>query len=235
MRYQNISGTCFTIDVDGKQYLITAQHVIKGISTAARIHIYQDGWKPFDVTLVGKCGDDNDLTEIGNFGESIDIAVLALEHPLFQQTFPLEPTPTGVCYGQDAYFLGFPSYLNYKLRMDNGFPIPFVRKAVISYMVPNDNELGLKRFYLDGHNNPGFSGGPVIFRDVNNPLDFEYRVAAVISGFVRSDEPVYEEFDGKQRTVHKTSWQYNTGIVVAECINFAVEKIKSNPIGCKVD
>lgn len=236
MRYQDIFGTCFTIDVDGKQYLVTAQHVVKGISTAARIRIYQDEWKPFDVTLVGKCSDDNNLTEFGNLDKSIDIAVLALESPLFRPILPLEPTTNGVTYGQDAYFLGFPSYLKYNFSINPyGFPLPFIRKAVISYTEPNDNGSGLERFYLDGHNNPGFSGGPVIFQNLNNPHKIEYRVAAVVSGFVRSNEPVYEEFDGKQTTVHNTSWRYNTGIVVADSIDFAVEKIKLNPIGCKVD
>jgi hypothetical protein len=37
-------------------------------------------------------------------------------------------------------------------------------------------------FLLDGHNNPGFSGGPVVFR-ASNKVDKEFYVMAVVSGF----------------------------------------------------
>ena len=63
-------------------------------------------------------------------------------------------------YGQDVYFLGFPYGLHGDMSaLSNDLPFPFVKKGIIS-LFHND---GVNRIYLDGHNNPGFSGGPVVF------------------------------------------------------------------------
>ena len=76
---------------------------------------------------------------------------------------------------------------------------------------------------LDGHNNPGFSGGPVFFTSRDDQLP---KVAGVISGFRYNWEPIF--LQGQPTDL---SFQYNTGIIVAWSIAHAVEIINGNPIG----
>jgi len=112
---ENSTGTCFTIDVDGKQYLVTAKHLVEQIKNTAKIRIYHENqWKDLQVTLVGHCE--------GN----IDISVMAAGFQL-SPTFELEPTSGGMIYGQDVYFLGFPYGMAGQVgELNRDFPLPFV-------------------------------------------------------------------------------------------------------------
>ena len=80
-----------------------------------------------------------------------------------------------------------------------------------------------KPLLLDGHNNAGFSGGPVVRRLNGN----EQSVIAVVSGY-RYDRGRMRDENGNE-----TSYTYdtNTGIIVAHNIRHAVELVASNPIG----
>ena len=134
-------------------------------------------------------------------------------------------------YGQDAYFLGFPVedglnfdyttlYTKYGLALDTGNPLPLVKRATVS-------SLG-KPYLLDGHNNHGFSGGPVVFCP---PGKKEFRVAAVVSGYLPLRELILNK-DGEQTDL---SYIANPGIMVADDIGEAVALIKSNPVGFDLD
>jgi len=124
----------------------------------------------------------------------------------------------GLIYGQDVFFLGFPYDLLGRIILGSeGYPLPFVKKATVSLF---DSRV----IYLDGHNNSGFSGGPVVFPQTGKN---EYRVAGVVSGYVERPEPV---FDGEHKT--PLVYQYNTGIIVAHNIKAALDLITLNPIGC---
>ncbi len=94
--------------------------------------------------------------------------------------------------------------------------LPFVKKATLS-------QFDGKVFLLDGHNNPGFSGGPVVFAE---PFTLNYKVAAVISGYKAVQEPVYA---GGQPS--NLTYLYNTGIIVSHSIDSTMEMIRANPIG----
>ena len=58
-------------------------------------------------------------------------------------------------------------------------PLAFMKKGIFS---ATTNENGAVVFFLDGHNNPGFSGGPVVYRDLNQSGAPVFYVAAVVSG-----------------------------------------------------
>jgi len=132
----------------------------------------------------------------------------------------MEPTSKGVIYGQDVYFLGFPYGLLGRCAFGpDGFPLPFVKRATVSLF---DGAM----FLLDGNNNPGFSGGPVVFTE---PQSNRYKVAAVISGFQSVPEPVYKGSDQTALT-----YKYNTGIIVTYTIDGALKLIEENPIGFKL-
>lgn len=207
-------GTCFTIDVDGRQYLVTARHVVSTIIGTQQVSIYHDTqWKDINVTLVGHCS-----------GE-IDISVLTTDIRL-SPNFQLPPTMGGIVYGQDVYFLGFPYGMTGEIgQMNRDFPLPFVKKAIVSCF--HTTPANVQLLFLDGHNNPGFSGGPVIFKEPNNN---EFKVAGVISGYRYNEEPIYQG-------AHELplAYRYNTGIIISYGIKHAVDLINSNPIGFELN
>ena len=215
--FPNHHGTGFTVDWGGKQYLITAKHLVKDIKEKDTLNIFHENkWKPIDISLVGHCD------------EGVDISVLATNDQL-SPPHPMEPSSGGLGYGQDVYFLGFPYSDGSSLsKINRNFPLPFVKKAIISCFrsLKPETMMATDRIFLDGHNNPGFSGGPVVFKERGKK---EYKVAAVISGHMHRNEPVYQ---GKEKT--NLEYQANTGIIISYSIEPAVAIIKSNPIGAPI-
>jgi|SRR3989344_1777776 len=211
LKYKANAGTCFSIDVNGKQYLVTARHVLQikdangkvteEFKTAETVELLQDNkWISQLGTLIGH----SDIADISVFTIPTNIPA-----------HPLPATMQGFAYGQELYFLGFP----YGLKSDIGtlnrnFPLPFVKKGILSAMF--FNEPG-KFFFIDGHNNPGFSGGPVVFKKPNTN---EFQVAGVIQGY----QPEYEEKSGSLVPIQNT----NSGIIKAYSINNAIDIISRN-------
>ena len=207
-RFGDSSGTCFTLDVESRQYIVIAKHLVKGITSDAIIYIKHDQvWKELPINIVGHCE--------GN----VDISVLAAGIQLSAEELDLPSTMDGIVIGQDVYFVGFPYGLTTEVGQINyDFPIPFVKKALLSSL---DVDEGL--LYLDGFNNSGFSGGPVVFRTSNSN---GFLVAAVISGYRCEITSVYTE---DRRTPYYV--KNNTGIIVSYDIKYAVDLILRNPIG----
>ena len=202
-------GTCFAIDYENLQYIVTARHIVEAITDSEIIHIaHEQEWKNCSVNLVGHCEG------------KVDISVLAAGVQLAPQ-LSLPPTSVGIVLGQDVYFLGFPYGLSSEIEnLNRNFPFPLVKKAILSAF---ESETG--PLLLDGHNNPGFSGGPVIFSEWGKRAN-EFSVAGVISGYQYNMEPVYLE--GKRTPLE---FKYNTGIIAAYGIKHAVDLIRQNPIG----
>ena len=235
------TGSSFTIEVDGRQYLLTAKHVVSDLKPEDSIKIRKgDGWWSVKVKVL-RCDDP------------IDIAVLV---PAAQLTvsFPVDLTTNSLFFGQDAYFVGFP----YGLSMDGKFanalyPIAFMKKGAFSAIVDEGKATVI---FLDGHNNPGFSGGPITYRDLNQSGPPVFHVAGVISGFrpeliptvapdvvkpgqdISKEEPwrIEKRDDGRTVIYRDTDQRVpvNTGIVVGFHIKHAVELIRKNPTGPKV-
>ena len=95
--------------------------------------------------------------------------------------------------------------------------MPFVKSVTVSTLFG-------KPYLLDGYNNPGFSGGPVVFCP---PASKEFQVAAVVSGYRWASAPVRDQ-DNRDTELHLRE---NTGIVVAYDVNEAIELIRANPLG----
>jgi Trypsin-like peptidase domain len=204
-------ATGFEIDVDGKSYLITAKHFAKDIHSSAEIHIYTYGqWKPLNVKLVAHAP-----------GE-IDITVLALPVRLVDPNMVLLADAGGLAYGQDVYFLGYPYGLFGNVY---GSPMPFVKKGIVSCMEHDQPGTEMNRLFIDGHNNPGFSGGPVVFQ-TNRTGPF--KIASIISGYRFRNEPIY---DGESEI--PLTYRYNTGIILSYGIGHACKLARSNPIGAE--
>jgi hypothetical protein len=233
---QKSKGTSFTIDVDNRQYLVTAKHLVAGLKSDDRIEIFKDDkWLPIKVKVL-RCEDP------------IDIAVLIPTEEL-TVTFPLEPTMEGIVYGQDVFFVGFPYGQFFTRGLE--YPIAFARKAIVSAL---NSDNGLIKIFLDGQNNPGFSGGPIVFRDPNRREG--YKVAVVIVEFTGEPVPVLKpikiqskdikpEDRANGRIVMRNDQTFklvetgnevmlNTGIAIGHGISHAVDLIRKNPIGPKI-
>lgn len=209
-------GTGFTADVDGKRYFVTARHVVDGIEGRSEVGIQrQDGWQNFECEVVGLGADD------------IDVAVLSVQHPL-SPDHPISFSSNGLYLGQDVYFLGYPYGLEGTagIAIAANFPLPLVKKAIASGFKMNGNKLEI--ILLDGHNNPGFSGGPVFFNHIGN--EHQYGIAGVVSGFSSTLEPVLTVNGDDTEFVYS----YNTGIIVATGISVVMDLIRENPVGLEL-
>ena len=126
------TGTAFALDVDARQYLITAKHVVQDIRDGDSLSIFHaQDWHSFSVRIIG----------VGP-GE-IDVAVL--RPPFRLATLPLPYLADhGLTIGQDAYFTGFP--LNQRMdHSDNtGFPLPFVKQASLAAIRTSTSEATTK-------------------------------------------------------------------------------------------
>lgn len=111
------SGTCFSLDVNGKQYIVCAKHQVEYWDFSNCMEIFHEElWKEVKFDLVG------------HFEDPIDISVLA---PSFQISPPyiLEGSHKGLINGQDVYFLGFPYGLSGEMgKINRGFPLPLIKK-----------------------------------------------------------------------------------------------------------
>lgn len=182
-------GTGVVVGRHGRFWLVTARHVVNGVDP-------QDvsiGWS--DVTLEPVEGPVGD----------VDIALFeASRGPT--PDLPLFTGAEGVLFGQQVYFLGYPFGLGAGIEH-----YPFIKGALVSGV---ERRAGGRVWYLDGLNNPGFSGGPVVFK---NHMNGRWQVLSIVSGY-RAD-PAFVEGGGGGYILE------NTGIVETYDISFALDVI----------
>ncbi|MGD9507489.1 MAG: serine protease [Geminicoccaceae bacterium] len=215
------AGSGFIYDHKGHQYIITARHVVDGMSHHDHLYIgYGDSVAQADVRLVGYARDGS------------DVAVLTTNVVLNRIACP-EAGSEGLVYSQQVHFLGFP----YGMRMmpvgdvTGNFPIPFVKSAVISAM--GVKWKGNPVTFLDGINNPGFSGGPVVFDNISRDHKRSKgpKLLGIVSGYHVEPEPIHVRGTETQTDM---IYRANTGLVIVYPIERALEIIESNPIGCAI-
>ena len=218
--WRNESGTAFAIDRDGKQYLITARHVVKGINSGDKIKIsWKQKWHEIPVDVVG--------TGSG----AVDVTVLACPLLLAAPSLTLIASMEGLGFGQDVMFLGFPfGWDSSAAGLGTHFPLPFVKAGIVSAITTESP----RSIYIDGHGNRGFSGGPVVFVQRKGGKK-TYQVAGVVSYYptpilepIRNkDGKVFLDGDGEPTAY----FAENPGLVVAHNVEYAMELIDLNPIG----
>ena len=139
-------GSGFFVDVGRYQYFVTALHLVSLDEPKLKI-FWNDTWQAFPCKVL-------------NSNIDADIVILRPESTFCPTGLPLELSDKGIVYGQHVFFLGFPYGDHGKLPFENERPFPFIKWCAIS-MLPG--LVGGQNVVLDGHNNPGFSGGPVCF------------------------------------------------------------------------
>lgn len=207
LRIGSQQGTCFTIEVDGRQYLITAKHILDSSGAHASLEIlHERQWVKLNFSSI--------LVE----PSQVDIAVLALDRQL-SGLLPIQLGIKGHYLSEEVFFTGFPYGLSYDGKsLNSGFPLPFVKRGIISAFANGEGE----PFFVDGINNPGFSGGPVsVVKLPENPS-----IIGVVSAYRFEEQSVYSQ--GQKTGLNV---QVNTGLLIAYSIEYAITAIKKNPIG----
>lgn len=216
IRTATATGSAFTIEVDGKQYLITARHLLNGFGNEGEIELWSEGrWSKAQARAIYPSR------------EAVDIAALDLGRPV-TVSFPLEPSSGGLTLGQQVYFLGYP----YGLGTSTSAPappgfgeLPFLKSGIVSALDDRDPEASI--LYLDGQNNPGFSGGPIVFWHAPSR---SFRVAGVVRGYRNEALPVLKRKsldDPEARAYNDLYTRSNSGIVIGYDVRHIVEAIRA--------
>jgi hypothetical protein len=196
-------GSGFTAELNGRQYFVTAAHVVKGLEESNILELtHRDGYVPCKVL------------EIRRPVADLDIAILRLDRKLY--SWPDAKYNMGGLYlGCECGFLGFPFGMSADGLPDSeGWPTPFLKKGWLagSKSVSNTG----RHFFLDGHNNKGFSGGPVFFVNANTGAT---HVFGVVSGFQR-------EAGERGDIGTRTEIMVNAGIVECHSIMTALDALE---------
>lgn len=228
-------GSTFSLDVDQREYWITAKHILTGAehppygsvtSKAVALRILNPGgqgeqWLTVNFSVI-------------DTGDDIDIVILAPPEPLLSNPLPSVSVGSGgLLLGGDCEFLGFPYGGGWRANFGNGqsFWMPFVKHCNVSAIPSGEPRI----WVLDGINNVGFSGGPVIFK-----AGPEQTILGVVSGYHVEPTDVVsstvkkvpkKKLSSKPKQAAQLKVNLNSGFIIAYDISYAVEAIHKNPIG----
>lgn len=202
-------GTMFALELENQQYLVTARHLALDEGEGLKIE-WEQGWVSAPADLIGHCGGAVDI--------SVYSARQCLPRLIDHEWHNVGVEPD-LRLGEDIRFFGFPYGLSTS-RRNGTVPVPLVKAGIVSGFF-GSTQLGPdSSFLIDGHNNPGFSGGPVV-----SIRGGEYRVAGVVSGYLPHDEKVRssESDESDERSEYV---QQNSGIMLAWNIQHVIDLIE---------
>jgi hypothetical protein len=220
------TGTCFMLTRNGQQYFVTAAHLFESSHKSG---------EEVTVQLVVQNEPQSYQAKIYYHPDrKVDIAVLKFSETISQNaSIPDELSKykdtitkvfrgvgfstdsIWVTVGSETYFLGYPlGNLGTELF---GIKFPLLKKAIISGFVKHN---GVDVLLLDGHNNLGFSGGPVIAYDVPSK---QMRIVGVISGYL--PEPINVRQKNSMASVEE-----NSGIIVCYDMHYIMEIFRKNAL-----
>lgn len=209
IRHDDAVGTAFEIERHHKKFLVTARHVVAGLpETNAALQIMRsDKWTEYRTirTLFPK-------------SPAVDIAVFetdeAADTPYY--VAPAEKGIGGATFGQNIWFLGFPYGIGTHIPSPpGGVFYPFIKHGILSAIDSSDPNADI--IFIDGHNNPGFSGGPVLYIDLS---DHKYKILSVVSSYRL--EATQTAINGK---IVDSPLLANSGIIQSYSIRYALDAI----------
>jgi hypothetical protein len=197
------SGSSYTVECEKSesQFLVSAHHIFEGCLDVNSINIFQDNvWKKINVEIVYA-------------SKGLDTIVFRLPFDISRRS-NIIVSENNIPLASTCYFLGFPFGLfNDGSIHSNGFPLPFIKSAIISGMMAHGSGTVI---YLDGHNNKGFSGGPVIAYP--NGLEKEPQIIGTVSGYI--NEPTVDNNANEMELSHA-----NAGIVKCFGLSDILDKV----------
>lgn len=231
-------GSVFSLDVDEREYWITAKHVLTGAEHPPYGSITN---KSVSLRILNPGAQGEEWLSVNfsviDVGEGVDIVVLAAPHPILDKPGPSPATTAeGVMMGADCEFLGYPFGGGWRATWDDGhsYWMPFTKRCLVSTLTFGEPKI----YVLDGINNKGFSGGPVVYRTGN-----DQKIIAVVSGYITEPAEVISSVQGKPVAIRKPSRtpnvkpsaketvNMNSGFIIAYAISPAIDAIHKNPIG----
>jgi len=145
--------------------------------------------------------------------DQVDIAVLQTEE-MVSKPYEITWSDKGsVTFGQQVWFLGYPYGLGTQF---SNAEIPFIKRGTMSAIDASNHDAIL--FYIDGFNNPGFSGGPIIYWDFNEHV---IKILGVVMGYQKESAKVM--VNGIE---HDTAIMVNSGILVGYSIKHVFDAIE---------
>lgn len=205
-------GTAFFLDHKKKSYLISAKHIFpdKKSGDSISLQILKDGkWIVYRGVVFFHSIPEIDIS-----------VILPQDQDLMNSPYNLLELETPL--GSEGFFLGFPyNYLSHdKGNINDGFPFPLIKKAVSSGVYHEEN---YHIVILDGHNNPGFSGGPVIFKNrIKEHGEVEWRLDSVISAYVSQNNKIITPSGDLE-------YHENSGLIIAYPKIYLKEIIENIP------
>lgn len=200
----NSIGTGTVVEHEGATYCVTARHVLGDpvAEISVSTHVREARLTP--VLLPGVHAE-------------ADVAVFEIPGEFALPDLPLPMTSNGVALSQDLFFLGFPYGL--ALRGGGLDLYPFVKKGTLSSS--DRREDGLHIWFLDGANNPGFSGGPLVGAPAGGgALQF----VGVVSGYRLDWQGVYQA----GQLVPDVEVAGNSGIIIAYDVSHALQALSES-------
>ncbi len=196
-------ATSFAIKYKGKKYLVTARHLFdskikSGDQILAPFYFYNRESK-IESKIFFHENPEIDLAVL-NFSDSLP----GLSFAEISKTYD-QPT-----LGQELIFLGFPLGFSSK-AVGNGL-LPLLKKASLAGVLSLSKST---MFLLDGHNNSGFSGGPVLVKD---PDTNKLSLLGVVTSYI--NEPKRIGAVGSEFIFNE-----NSGIIVCVPSNYIRELI----------
>ncbi|MXX18041.1 MAG: trypsin-like peptidase domain-containing protein [Dehalococcoidia bacterium] len=167
VKYRNrdgdlMSGTAFVIDHQGKEYLVTAHHIVTDDAPSSRIEVFHGGkWIEEWYTLVGLG------PVLSDRSSKVDVAVLKLWNSL-PTGASVAVSSAGLVDGQVVHILGFPT----------------AKSAFSTVTVVTGTFTGFRDeescMHFEAEATKGMSGGPVVFVPEGQSSS-EPRIAGVVA------------------------------------------------------
>jgi hypothetical protein len=212
----NAAGTAFYVDRKGKSYLVTARHVASGVPERGAVLQWRQANEWVDLRTVRTLLPSN---------PSVDIAIFEMDQSV---ATPFEVTLTEgsefIALGQQVWFLGFPfAGIGSPVRggspigNDKDIVIPFIKRGTMSAMDGCQSTAVV--LYIDGFNNRGFSGGPILYWSFGAK---RYRILGVVEGYLNDRATSLQ--NGQQVD---TDVLVNSGILIGYSIRHVLETIDS--------
>ncbi len=210
VRIGNEQGTAFGIDHSGLFYLITARHVAAGLpSPGGMIQIRKKGeWINYPIAKV-----------IYPSSDKVDIAILKTTEKAAQPFGIQCMKDSGATMGQQVWFLGYPFLEGLETHTSN-VEFPFIKRGTMSAIDSTDPDAIL--FYIDGFNNEGFSGGPVVFWSFS---ERKYEILGVVMGYRNDTAKI-----NVNGVTANTNILVNSGILVSYSIQHAIDAIEKDEV-----